>query len=172
MPPALIAVDARVVLRREDRHRTIPVDTFFRGYRTTALEPGEFIEAIELPRPPSALLFRVYKISKRIEQDVSAVCAAFAMTVDNGFIQSCRIGLGGMATTPVRARRTEAALVGQRWCEATIRDGMTILAAEFQPISDMRASAAYRSKVVGNLLLRFFLETSGTSTQARLGAHA
>ena len=172
MPPALMALDAQLILRSATARRMMPVDAFFLGYRKTALASGEFIEAIELPKHAADFQFRVYKVSKRIEQDISAVCGAFGVTIAEGVVQTCRIGLGGMAATPVRARNTEAALLGQPWCEATIRSAMTILAAEFQPISDMRASAAYRSRVAGNLLLRFFLEISEAPRLARVAGHA
>jgi len=102
---------------------------------------------------------RVYKISKRFDCDISALCAAFALELDGDTVRSVRIALGGMAATVRRALKTEAALVGQPWTQATIDAAKAVLAAEFTPLSDMRASAAYRTQVVQNLLTRFWLET-------------
>ncbi len=107
---------------------------------------------------------RVYKISKRFDDDISAVCLALNLHIDNGVVRSASIGVGGVAATPVRARQTEAALLGQPWTEDTVMHAMETLRAEFQPISDMRASAGYRQTVLGNLLRRFWLESQGLTT--------
>jgi len=104
---------------------------------------------------------RVYKISKRYDDDISAVCLAINLQVDNGKVTRASIGAGGVAATPVRARQTEAALTGQPWTQATVQHAITTLRAEFSPISDMRASAAYRSQVLGSLLQRYWLESQG-----------
>ncbi|MDP2249656.1 MAG: xanthine dehydrogenase small subunit, partial [Hydrogenophaga sp.] len=104
---------------------------------------------------------RVYKISKRFDDDISAVCLAIRLTLEEGKVSTISIGAGGVAATPVRARQTEAALLGQAWSADTVMAAMAALRAEFQPISDMRASAAYRQTVLGNLLQRFWLESQG-----------
>lgn len=104
---------------------------------------------------------RVYKISKRYDDDISAVCLAINLRIDNNKVVSASIGAGGVAATPVRAVKTEAALTGQPWTQATVQHAITTLRAEFSPISDMRASAAYRSQVLGNLLQRYWLESLG-----------
>lgn len=106
---------------------------------------------------------RVYKISKRFDDDISAVCLAIQISLQNGTVQHVSIGAGGVAATPVRARQTEAALQGQPWNVDTVRAAMATLRAEFQPISDMRASAHYRQTVLGNLLQRFWLESQGAT---------
>ena len=104
---------------------------------------------------------RVYKVSKRQEDDISAVCLALCLFLQDGWVTRVSIGVGGVAATPVRARQTEAALTGQQWNAALIERGMTVLRDEFTPISDMRASSAYRTQVLGNLLQRFWQETQG-----------
>ncbi|WP_322015946.1 xanthine dehydrogenase small subunit [Paraburkholderia sp. J12] len=158
--PALLALDAQVVLRRAARVRALPLAAFYTGYQKNALEPGEFVEAIRVPRPAPTLRFRTYKISKRYDQDISAVCAAFALEIDeDGIITNARVAFGGMAATPARAARAEAALAGARWDEATAQRAMAALDADYQPLSDLRASAAYRVKVARNLLWRCWLET-------------
>ena len=157
--PALIALGAQVVLRSGARTRTLPLDAFYLGYQKTALEPGEFVQAIRVPRPAQALRFRTYKLSKRYDSDISAVCSAFAIHLSNGRISSARIAFGGMAATPKRAAATEAALMGAQWSEATVRTAMDALALDYQPLTDMRASDRYRAKTARNLLFRFWLET-------------
>jgi len=112
---------------------------------------------VPLPRP--ALAFRTYKVSKRFDSDISAVCAAFAIERDGQNIRSCRVAFGGMAATPKRASATEAALNGKHWTEVTARAAMAALAEDYAPLSDMRASAAYRLATARNLLYRFYLET-------------
>jgi xanthine dehydrogenase small subunit len=157
--PALLALDAHVVLQRESTVRTLPLDAFYTGYQKTALEAGEFVAAIRVPRPATKLRFRTYKVSKRYDQDISAVCGAFALHVEDGVIAQARIAFGGMAATPQRARHAEAALTGAAWNEAAARRAMDALAADYQPLTDMRASGAYRLKVARNALWRFHLET-------------
>jgi xanthine dehydrogenase small subunit len=157
--PALIALNAQVVLRHGADTRTLPLDAFYIGYQKTALEPGEFVAAIRVPRPSPDLRFRTYKVSKRYDQDISAVCAAFALHVTNGQITEARIAFGGMAATPKRAEHAEAALNGSPWIEAAARRAMDALASDYQPLTDMRASSAYRMKAARNVLWRFYLET-------------
>jgi xanthine dehydrogenase small subunit len=159
MPP-LIALDARVVLRRGERERTLPLDAFYLGYQHNALEPGEFLAEVRVPKPAPDLRLRVYKLSKRRDQDISAVCAAFALHVrDDGTVAGARVAFGGMAATPRRAPATEAALLGQRWDADTAARAMDALDTDYTPLSDMRASAAYRSRAARALLHRYYLET-------------
>ena len=157
--PALIALGAQVVLRRDKASRTLPLDAFYLGYQKTALEPGEFLAAVRLPLAHARLRFRTYKVSKRYDQDISAVCGAFALDIDNGKIVSARIAFGGMAATPQRAPAAEAALAGAGWNEASAQRAMAALDKDFVPLTDMRASSSYRMTVARNLLWRFHLET-------------
>ncbi|MFQ5972515.1 MAG: xanthine dehydrogenase small subunit [Alphaproteobacteria bacterium] len=159
-PPPLIALGASLVLRRGAKRRELPLDAFVQDYRKTALAPGEFIERVRVPGARPNRAFRVYKISKRFDQDISAVCGAFALTREGDRITDARICYGGMATTPKRASRAEAALRGERWTEKTARAAMTALDRDFAPITDFRASAEYRQRVARNLLYKFYLETA------------
>jgi xanthine dehydrogenase small subunit len=167
--PLLIALGASVVLMRckktkaggEIAHRELRLEDLYTGYRTNVMRPDELLCWIKVPRPTGHALEKVYKISKRFDDDISAVCLAIQMTVKAGVVQQVSIGAGGVAATPARARKTEAALLGQAWNEDTVMAATAALRAEFQPISDMRASAAYRQTVLGNLLRRFWLESQG-----------
>ena len=171
--PILLALDAIVVLRSAAGEREVALDAFYPVYRQTVREPGEFIAAVRIPRRPSDLALRAYKISKRHDQDISAVFACVAMTLANDVVRRVRIGCGGVAATPVRARQTEDLLTGRRWDGAAVERAAQALAGEFTPIDDMRASAGYRRIVLGNLLRRFWLETAGASTApVRVGAIA
>ncbi|HYE40442.1 MAG TPA: FAD binding domain-containing protein, partial [Ramlibacter sp.] len=159
--PLLIALGARIVLASVRGERELPLEDFYTGYRKNVLAPDEVVAWIEVPRPVPGELLRAYKISKRYDDDISAVCLVVNVRVDDGKVAHIRIGAGGVAATPVRARQAEAALRGQPWTEAAARAAAAALRAEFQPISDMRASAAYRSEVLGNLMRRFWLESQG-----------
>jgi len=167
--PLLIALGASVVLMRwkktrtggEIAHRELRLEDLYTGYRTNVMRPDELLCWIKVPRPTGHALEKIYKISKRLDDDISAVCLAIQMTVKGGVVQQVSIGAGGVAATPARARQTEAALLGQPWTEDTVMHAMDTLRAEFRPISDMRASAAYRQTVLGNLLRRFWLESQG-----------
>lgn len=159
--PLLLAMGATLVLASVRGERHVPLDDFYTGYRKNLMAPDEVLVAIEVPRPMPDEHLRVYKISKRQDDDISAVCLALNFTVSAGRISSARIGAGGVAATPVRARKTEAALMGQPWGRATFEATASVLAQEFSPISDMRASAAYRSSVLGRLLLRYWAEEQG-----------
>lgn len=161
-PPALIALGARLHLRQGDVRREIALEDFFLDYRKQDRRPGEFVEAVTIPASAPAL--RCYKISKRFDQDISAVCGAFNVTVAGGVVTGARIGFGGMAGIPKRAAAMEAALVGQPWRLATARAAKAAAAQDFTPLSDMRASAAYRLEVAGNLMLRYFHDLSGQAT--------
>ena len=166
-PPALLALDATVTLRRGAEERELPLSTFFAGYRKTALRPGELLTRIHLPRGAPGRLFRVYKVSKRFDQDISAVCGAFALELEAGRVRSARVAYGGMAAVPVRSAAAEAALTGRPFDEATVEAAAAAVEAELSPISDMRASAAYRRRVAGNLLRKLWLESEGDAGAAR-----
>lgn len=159
--PVLIALGASVVLRRGERTRELPLEALYLAYRKTALEPGEIVVEIRVPRRPPGLLLRAYKASKRYDQDISAAFACFAFTLDGDRVREARIGCGGVAGTPCRAPRTEAAVHGKVWNDATAEAAAAILEDEFTPIDDMRATAGHRKRVLGNLLRRFRLETAG-----------
>ena len=167
-PPVLIALDAKLVLRSGDARRIVPVADFFVRYRQSALAPGEFIERIDVPLPRPGAHFRCYKVAKRFDQDISAVCAAFNLDLAGGRVRDIRIGFGGMAATPVRVTTAERAVVGEAWSEPTVRAAMDALDAALTPISDMRASADYRRAVARNLLYKFWLETASPAMRTRL----
>jgi xanthine dehydrogenase small subunit len=158
--PLLIALRARIVLASRRGERELAVEDFYTGYRKNVLAPDEILAWVKVPAAHEAFL-RAYKISKRYDDDISAVCLVIALGVRDGQVATVSIGAGGVAATPVRAMRTEAALLGRPWNESTARDAASLLRSEFQPISDMRASAAYRSQVLGNLVQRFWLESQG-----------
>ena len=166
--PALMALGTTVILRQGNATRELPLEELYVAYQKTALQPGEFVAKIRIAQRAPAMLLRAYKISKRYDQDISAVFACFALTLDGTRIASARIGCGGVAETPKRATATEAALVGRTWDEATADAAARVLADEFAPIGDMRASAAYRRAVLSNLYRRFRLETGGASVLTRI----
>ncbi len=155
LPPALIALGATLHLRHGAGRREMPLEDFFIDYREQDRRKGEFVEAVTLPANAPDLACE--KLSKRRDQDISAVMAAFNITEAKGKITAARLAFGGMAGTPKRATKAEAALIGQPWSEATIRKAMMALKSDFTPLSDMRASAAYRMQGAQNLLLRHFL---------------
>ncbi|SFC96967.1 xanthine dehydrogenase small subunit [Tropicimonas isoalkanivorans] len=161
-PPALIALGATLHLRKADTRRTLPLEDFFLAYGKQDREPGEFVEAIGIPRQPDAL--RCYKLSKRFDQDISAVCGCFNIRVEGQTVTEARIAFGGMAATPKRARTVEAALTGNPWTEETVTAALPAFAEDFAPISDMRASAGYRLRAAENMLRRCFADTAGTAT--------
>jgi xanthine dehydrogenase small subunit len=161
--PLLIALGAYVVLMSVRGHREMPLEHFYTGYRKNVLAPDEVVAWIKVPRPLEGQEFlRAYKISKRYDDDISAVCLVLDMSLEDKVVVRIGIGAGGVAATPVRAVDTEAFLVGKEWSEQTALEAARILRAEFQPISDMRASAGYRSEVLGNLVRRYWLESQGT----------
>ncbi len=167
-PPALLALDATLVLRRMTVQRRVPLEEFFTGYRQTILQPGEFVERIEVPAARPGEAFRCYKVSKRFDQDISAVCGAFRLRLEDGAVADVGIGFGGMAATPCRPRAVEDFLIGRPWTMETIRMAQRVMDDAFSPLSDMRASAAYRRTVARNLLLKLYLETAGEAAVTRL----
>jgi xanthine dehydrogenase small subunit len=158
-PPALIALGATLHLRHGDARRSLPLEDFFITYGKQDRRPGEFVEAVSFPRQPDRL--RCYKLSKRFDQDISAVCGCFVIHVVDGIVAKARIAFGGMAGTPKRAAHVEAALTGRPWTEATIRAAGDAWAQDFTPLSDMRASAGYRLAAARNMLMRYFAEDQG-----------
>jgi xanthine dehydrogenase small subunit len=157
--PALIVLDTRVKLRRGSTVREMPLADLYLDYMKNALLAGEFIEAIEIPVREESILLRCYKLSKRFDQDISAVCMAILLRLDGDKVTEIRIALGGMAAIPKRATLTEQLLNGGKWDESAVTAAMQKLTEDFAPLSDMRASADYRRRVTANLLYRFYLET-------------
>ena len=168
MPPVLIAVDALLVLRRGTKQRTIRLEDFFIDYGKQDRAPGEFVEAVILPKPEPGDLFRCYKISKRFDQDISAVCGAFRLRLDGDNVADIRIAFGGMAAIPKRAAAAEAALSGEQWRKATVESAVDALVQDYSPIDDWRASAWYRTAAAQNLLRKFLLETTEPDRPTRL----
>ncbi len=158
-PPALIALGATLHLRHGDARRSLPLEDFFVAYGKQDRRPGEFVEAVSFPRQPDRL--RCYKLSKRFDQDISAVCGCFVIRVEDGTVAEARIAFGGMAGTPKRAAHVEAALAGRPWTETTVRAADGAWTEDFTPLSDMRASAAYRLAAARNMLMRYFVEDQG-----------
>ena len=158
-PPALIALGAKLHLRRGDQRRVIALEDFFLAYGRQDRQDGEFVEAVSLHVQPDRL--RCYKLSKRFDQDISAVCGAFNLTIDDGVVTSARIVFGGMAGTPKRAHAVETALIGQPWTEASVSAAQGAFATDFTPLSDMRASASYRLRCAQGMLMRYFRESRG-----------
>ncbi|EEW24846.1 xanthine dehydrogenase small subunit [Rhodobacter ferrooxidans] len=164
-PPVLIALGARLHLRQGAKRREMALQDFYLDYRKQDRRPGEFVEAITIPATAPAL--RCYKLSKRFDQDISAVCGAFNLTVQAGRVTEARIAFGGMAGIPKRAAVLEAALLGQDWNLTTVQAVLPALAQDFTPLSDMRASSAYRLQTAGNLLIRYFHDLAGDFTDLR-----
>jgi len=158
-PPALIALGATLHLRRGDEMRSMPLEEFFLEYRKQDRKPGEFVAGVSFPEKAPAL--RCYKISKRFDQDISAVCGCFNVTVEGGVVREARIAFGGMAGVPKRASAAEAALVGKAWTEAVVEAAAEAMAGDFAPMTDMRASAGYRMLTAQNLLRRYFHDLNG-----------
>ena len=159
LAPALMALEASLVLASTDGDREVAIADFFTGYRETLLRPGELIRAVRVPQPQAALV-GFHKIAKRRYDDISSVAVAFALDVVDGSVTRARIGLGGVGPTPLRALATEAALEGRPWTRDTVEDAARVLAGEGTPIDDQRASAAYRSAMLGNALRKWWGEQS------------
>jgi xanthine dehydrogenase small subunit len=165
--PVLIALGAELELRRGTRARRLSLERFYLGYQRKDLAHGEFIVSVTVPPRVPGHWVASYKVSKRFDQDISAVCAAFAVLVDGGRVLEARIAFGGMAAIPVRAHATENALVGAAWGPDSIDTAAAALADDFQPLTDMRASGAYRLQSAANLLRRFYLEHGGATGPMR-----
>ncbi|WP_176085393.1 xanthine dehydrogenase small subunit [Martelella sp. HB161492] len=161
-PPALIALGATVTLASTEGRRTLPLEDFFIEYGKQDRAAGEFVEAITVPKPATGSHYAVYKLSKRREEDISALCGAFFVSLaDDKTVKEARIAFGGMAGTPKRASHVEAALAGKPWTEEMIETVRAAFESDFSPLSDWRATSAYRMLTAKNLLTRFFLETTG-----------
>ena len=161
-PPVLIALGATLHLRKGDDRRDLDIEDFFLDYGRQDRAPGEFVTGVSVPRGEVGL--RVYKLSKRFDQDISAVCGAFNIHVEDGKVQSARIAFGGMAGIPARARAVEDALIGADWSQASIEAALPAFAEDYTPMSDMRASSTYRLEAARNMLRRYFAEMSGAQT--------
>jgi len=159
-PPALIALGATLHLRRGDDLRSIPLEDYFLDYRKQDRRSGEFVAGVSIPAHAPAL--RCYKLSKRFDQDISAVLGCFNISVETGVVTQARIAFGGMAGIPKRATAVETALIGQPWALTTVQAALPAFAADFTPMSDMRASADYRLTAAANLLIRYFHDSAGT----------
>ena len=157
--PWLIALGAEVVLHAATGRRVLALDRFYLGYQKKDLQCGEVVAAVRVPLPRAGVQFRTYKLSKRFDQDISAVCAAFTLTLDGERVAEVRIAYGGMAATPARALAAEAALHGQAWDESALDAAIAAMDQDYAPLSDMRASASYRMRTAKNLLRRFWFET-------------
>ncbi|MCA0042715.1 xanthine dehydrogenase small subunit [Celeribacter litoreus] len=162
-PPPLIAAGASLTLRKGEDRRTIALEDFFIAYGKQDRGASEFVESVTIPKSGLNDL-KAYKLSKRFDQDISAVCGAFNIIVKDGTITDARIAFGGMAGTPARAKAVEASLIGQPWNEATIAAALPAFAEDYQPMTDMRASAAYRLEAAQNMLRRYFAESQGLAT--------
>ncbi len=157
--PWLIALGADILVRGSGGQRRMPLEDFYLDYQKKDLQTGEFVEAVTIPLPQPHQRFRTYKLAKRFDQDISAVCAAFSFQYDGELIRHARIAFGGMAATSRRAPQAEAAMNGQPWNDATLQTAMTLLTQDYAPLSDMRATSDYRMKAAQNLLRRFWFET-------------
>ena len=159
-PPALIALDATLHLRKGDTRRDLSIEEFFIDYGRQDRQKGEFVEAVTFTK--SAPNFRCYKLSKRFDQDISAVCGCFNLRLDNGVVADVRIAFGGMAAIPKRAAAVESTLLDQEWNEDNVRAAMARMSDDFTPMTDMRAGQEYRLKTAENMLLRYFYDLSGS----------
>jgi xanthine dehydrogenase small subunit len=176
--PWLITLGATVTLANTAGQRTMPLEDLYVDYMKQSMNDDEVVASVSVPLPSADLTFRTYKLSKRYDSDISAVCAAFVIRQSEGLITDARVAFGGMAAIPKRAAQTEAALIGQAWNEQTAKQAMLKLAEDYTPLADMRASADNRSTSAANLLYRFYLETcegdqgdQGSETNLSVFAH-
>ncbi len=158
-PPVLLALDASLVLADADGERVVPLADYFTGYRQSVRRPGELIRAVRIPLP-LAPVTAFHKIAKRRFDDISSVAVAFALDIEDGIVRTARIGLGGVAATPIRSLATEAALEGKPWSAETVEAAARVLRGEGTPMSDHRASALYRSAMLGQSLLKLHAQTT------------
>ncbi|WP_371494583.1 FAD binding domain-containing protein [Kitasatospora sp. NBC_00374] len=158
-PPALLALEASVVLADADGEREVPLAEYFTGYRQSVRRPGELIRAVRIPLPLLPIT-AFHKIAKRRFDDISSVAVAFALDIKDGIVRKARIGLGGVAATPIRALTTEAALEGRPWTAEIAEAAARVLQAEGTPMNDHRASAEYRSAMLGQSLLKLHAQTT------------
>ncbi len=165
LAPGLLALDASVVLVSERGERELPLAEYFTGYRTSVRTPDELVRAVRVPLP-LATTTSFQKFTKRRYDDISSVAVAVALDVVGGVVRQARIGLGGVAAVPLRARATEQALTGRPWDRETVEDAAGVLSAEGSPIDDHRASAAYRSAMLGQSLRRLLARTTDAEVRA------
>ncbi|MEU8436502.1 FAD binding domain-containing protein [Streptomyces sp. NPDC029216] len=158
-PPVLLALEASVVLADADGEREVPLCDYFTGYRQSVRRPGELIRAVRVPLPLSPVT-AFHKIAKRRFDDISSVAVAFALDIEDGIVRKARIGLGGVAATPIRALATEAALEGRPWAAETVEAAAQVLGAQGTPMDDHRASARYRSAMLAQSLLKLYAQTT------------
>jgi xanthine dehydrogenase small subunit len=161
MAPVLIALNAELVLDNGAKTRNLAIKEFFTAYRTTKLEKNEWIQSIKIPLLSNDQHLVAYKISKRFEDDISAVCMALCLTVEDGKVTQLRTGFGGVAATPAYCEELESRLLGESWQDKKcVELGKQILATAFKPLDDVRATADYRKKMLENLWYRFWIETN------------
>lgn len=170
-PPALIALNAQVELRCGSDVRLMDIEEYFIGYKITAQKAAEFISKIIIPLPTVEQSFRVYKVSKRIDDDISAVLGAFSVTVTDNFVSDIRLAFGGMAAIPVRAAHAEASLLNAEWTYENIEKAMFALRKDFSPLSDFRASKEYRMLIAENILKKFYLELQNNEIETRVTSY-
>lgn len=170
-PPLLIALGAQIVLCKGDIRRTLALEDYFIDYRVTARQESEFIEKIIVPKANARQAFRAYKVSKRLDDDISAVCAAFRLHIENDAIVDARVAFGGMAAIPKRAAACEHALIGAPWTSATVERACAALAEDFTPLSDFRASKEYRLLSAQNLLRKYFIELQTPHIETRVTSY-
>ncbi|WP_439850873.1 xanthine dehydrogenase small subunit [Pseudomonas syringae] len=167
-PPLLIALGAQIVLRKGSTQRTLALEDYFIDYKVTARQASEFIEKIIVPTANPRQTFRAYKVSKRLDDDISAVCAAFRLTLEDGVIREARVAFGGMAAIPKRAAACERALIGEPWNNETVEHACAALSEDFTPLSDFRASKEYRLLSAQNLLRKYFIEVQHPAVATRV----
>ena len=172
MPPALIALGADITLQRGDVERKIALEDYFIGYKQTVLKDAEFIKNIYIPKAKTGEMLKLYKISKRIDDDISAVLAAFFFEINDNLVTNVRIAFGGMAAIPMRAKQCEAALLNKTFNRENISAAQQALTLDFQPMSDVRASDKYRMKVAQNLLQKCYLELQNKTIETRVVNYA
>ena len=170
-PPVFLALDAQIELFGPGGARWLKIAEFFQDYRKTALAPGEIVARLRIPLPRPETAFAAYKVSKRFDDDISAVCGVFALDLDGGIVKAARLAYGGMAAIPKRATHAESVLIGQPWTAEQARKAGEALARDFAPFTDMRASAAYRARIAANLLIRFHLESTESGVATRVIAY-
>jgi xanthine dehydrogenase small subunit len=170
--PWMIALGSEVVLRGPAGVRVLALEDLYLAYQKKDMQADEFVQSVRVPLPRDGVRFRTYKLAKRFDQDISAVCAAFAFSFDGDVVREARIAFGGMAATPKRAATTEALLIGKPWSEENLVAAMAMLAQDYAPLSDMRASSTYRMKAAQNLLRRFWFETRQDAPLAAAAVNA
>ncbi|MBU2981296.1 xanthine dehydrogenase small subunit [Lentibacter algarum] len=166
-PPVLIALGAVLHLRSAKGQRSLPLEDYFIDYGKQDLQAGEFVEAVEIPMPEAGVINAAYKVSKRRDEDITAVAAGISVRVVDGIITQACAAFGGMAATPKRAKLAEAALVGKGFGQASFEAAAEAVARDFSPLSDWRASAEYRSMVAANMFRRFWAEQGAAQEAAQ-----